>query len=91
MAVALALAASTSLLASPMEASAELVKDKYGSWKQTICPVAYFPCWQDGQFCFRPIYCEGKFSPEGLLNASIIFAGILGPAYSIWSRSSPKP
>lgn len=30
MAVALALAASTSLLASPMEASAELVKDKYG-------------------------------------------------------------
>jgi len=30
MAVALALAASTSLLASPSEASAELVKDKYG-------------------------------------------------------------
>ena len=61
-ALALTIAASTSLVAAPSDSAAELVRDQYGVLKQTVCPVAYFPCWQSGQFCFRPIYCEGDSS-----------------------------
>jgi hypothetical protein len=58
-------------------AQAELIYDQYGNafskekvcpWADNegrcpICPVPYFPCWEEGVFCFRPIYCQGKFSP----------------------------
>ncbi|EKX35991.1 hypothetical protein GUITHDRAFT_146134 [Guillardia theta CCMP2712] len=70
----------------PSQASSEIIMDQYGRPQQKICPVAYFPCWQDGYFCFRPIYCQGEFSPEGTLNAAIIFTGLLAPTFVIWRR-----
>ena len=66
----------------------DLVLDKYGMPQQKLCPYAYFPCFQDGYFCFRPIYCKGQFSPEGTLNAMVIIGGILAPAYSIWRQKA---
>ena len=58
-------------------AHAELIYDQYGNayskgktcpWATPegmcpICPVPYLPCWEEDIFCFRPIYCQGKFSP----------------------------
>uniref|UniRef100_A0A7S0V993 Uncharacterized protein n=1 Tax=Hemiselmis tepida TaxID=464990 RepID=A0A7S0V993_9CRYP len=76
------------LAAPPQQVHAEIIRDEYGGTKQRICPVAYFPCYQEGYFCFRPIYCEGVWSPEGTLNALIIFGGVLGPAYAIWRRKA---
>mmetsp|Transcript_34120 Transcript_34120/g.79980 ORF Transcript_34120/g.79980 Transcript_34120/m.79980 type:complete len:217 (-) Transcript_34120:117-767(-) len=84
----MALTGGSFLVTHPETAHAEIIKDEYGGTKQRVCPVAYFPCYQDGIFCFRPIYCEGVWSPEGTLNAMIIFGGILGPAYSIWRRKA---
>ena len=61
----------------PAAAQAELIYDQYGNayskdkvcpWADNegrcpICPVPYVPCWEEGVFCYRPIYCQGKFSP----------------------------
>lgn len=66
----------------------DLSYDKFGNPTQKICPVAYFPCYQDGYFCFRPIYCKGKFSPEGSGNAAVILGGTLLPAFQIWKQKS---
>uniref|UniRef100_A0A7S0HI93 Uncharacterized protein n=1 Tax=Hanusia phi TaxID=3032 RepID=A0A7S0HI93_9CRYP len=76
----------SSLIILPSQATSEIIMDQYGRPQQKVCPVAYFPCWQDGYFCFRPIYCQGEFSPEGTLNAAIIFTGLLAPTYVIWRR-----
>mmetsp|Transcript_67129 Transcript_67129/g.98217 ORF Transcript_67129/g.98217 Transcript_67129/m.98217 type:complete len:231 (+) Transcript_67129:61-753(+) len=89
----------------PSAANAELVFDKAGNaysvekicpWATPdlpgcpICPIPYFPCWQEGYFCFRPIYCQGKFSPEGLGNAAIILGGVFGPLYNLYSRKKKE-
>ena len=59
-------------------AGAELIFDQYGNafstdqtcpWKIPenpgcpICPLPYVPCWQEGFFCLRPIYCQGIHAP----------------------------